>query len=81
MDAEGYNHKGYEVFPAAIQLRNDDGTGGDYYPTATVARWLAAERVSVPYSWHDHRFKSADEARAFAAHAAHDLIERGELPF
>ena len=82
MVIEGYNHKGYHVFPGAMQLRNDDGTDGDFYPTVSVMRWRGDETpLSVPYAWSEHRFKTAVEAQGFAAHAAHDLIERGVIPF
>jgi hypothetical protein len=79
---EGYNHKGYHVFPASMRLRNEDGTEGDFYPTASVMRWRGDDPpLSVPYSWPDQRFKSAEEAQAYAARAVHQLIEEGKIDF
>jgi hypothetical protein len=50
MIVEGYNHQGYHVFPTYRQLRNADGTDGDFYPSASVMRWRGNDGpLSVPY--------------------------------
>lgn len=74
---EGFKHKDYDIFPAAQQLRNDDGSPGKWMPLASIVRWRAQEVLAVPVTWYPPGFDNEQEATTYAASAAMAMIDAG----
>lgn len=73
----GFKHNNYDVFPAGQQLRNDEGSQGKWMALACVVRWQGEEVLAVPVSWYPPEFETEQEAAAYAAHAAIEMIDAG----
>lgn len=74
---KGFQHGGYDVFPAGQQLRNEDGSQGKWMALASVVRWRNKEVVAVPVSWYPPAFDTEESAVAYAAVAAKEMIDAG----
>jgi hypothetical protein len=60
----GFKYKDYEIYAAAQQLRNDDGSPGGCYAFASVLRCVGSHGPLVlPVSWYPARtFATEQEA-------------------
>lgn len=72
-----FKHNGYEVFPADQQLKNEDGSPGQWLPLASVVRWQNSEVLALPVTWYQTVFASKEEAEAYALRAAIEMIDSG----
>jgi len=78
MDVTGFKHKGYDVFPAGQQLRNEDGSPGRWVALASVIRWRGDEVLAVPVCWYPPPdFETEQAAATYASHAAREMIDAG----
>ena len=72
------DHKGYQVYPAAQQLKNEDGSPGKWYGNAAILKWKGDEGPLVlPMSWIQPLFATEQEAKLYAFSAAKDMIDSG----
>jgi len=67
-------HGDYEIFPAGQQLRNDDGSPGEWIALASIIRWRGEEVLALPVSWYPPTFSTQQKAAEHARDAAISMI-------
>ena len=73
------SHDGYDIFPAGQQLRNQDGSPGQWMALASIVRWQNDKIMAVPVSWYPPEFETELAAETYAASAAKQMIDAGRV--
>jgi hypothetical protein len=81
MVVKGFKHNGYYVYPAAQQLRKDDGSPGDWYGIASIVRYRGNEPpLFESLHWGPPpTFMTEQEAKDYAVVRVRAMIDEGRV--